>query len=310
MSQLYNPVLKKRKGISVVMATYNGEKYLAKQLDSILKQTLVPDEIVICDDKSTDSTVDILKQYSEHLLLRFYVNDKKLGVIENFKKAVSLANPENYIALSDQDDIWLPDKLAASANLLASIENDSSPAFVYSDLVVIDENDQIVYPSLWNEVGFDKYRHNFNTLIFGNFVTGCTVMLNKQMSRHFIQMPSNIMMHDAWIGLIGFTFGKAASLNTSFTYYRKHARNTAFLPSLKATILHKLVRNIRQLFSSNDFLEEQIQLADIFLNQYRQQLSKQQQQHIKKLLSLKRKPFFFKKIVFESVFFSYWTKRF
>ena len=124
--------------ISVAMATYNGEKYLEEQLDSILSQSLLPSEIIVCDDQSTDGTRKILDKYQQKGLLTYFVNHKRLGFIGNFKRAVSLTSPDHYIALSDQDDIWLPGKIQAAAELLLKVEVGQRPAMVYSDLILVD----------------------------------------------------------------------------------------------------------------------------------------------------------------------------
>ena len=92
--------------ISIAMATYNGEKYLAEQLDSILAQTVQDFELIVCDDCSSDSTAEILSRYAEKdSRIKIFVNEKNLGFVKNFEKAVSLCSGE-YIALSDQDDVW------------------------------------------------------------------------------------------------------------------------------------------------------------------------------------------------------------
>jgi glycosyltransferase involved in cell wall biosynthesis len=295
--------------ISVIMATYNGGKYLDKQLRSIFEQTVPPNEVIVCDDCSTDNTVQILERYAQQYQLRYYINHKRLGVIDNFKKALSLSHHGNYIALADQDDIWLPRKLEESARLLTQIDQATVPAFVYSDLAVIDANDRLLYASFWEETGFNKYKHSFKTLIFGNYVTGCTVVFNSYMTDHFLQMPSGIMMHDAWIGLIGFTFGRSACLQTPFIHYRRHATNTAFLTISKGSVQQNIVKILRRLFCKDTFLEEQIQLVTAFMNQYKTLLSATQIKYMKLLMQLKGKPFFYKKIVFELVFLNQWTKR-
>ena len=104
--------------ISVVMATYNGEKYLDQQIRSILNQTCKPDEFIVCDDNSSDGTITILEKYRQLSQLSYVVNTSRLGVINNFVKAVSLAAAGNYISLADQDDEWMPDKLEKCAALL------------------------------------------------------------------------------------------------------------------------------------------------------------------------------------------------
>src|ERR1700761_6388216 len=109
------------------MATYNGQRYLEQQILSILNQTLKPDEFIVCDDGSTDGTIAILEKFAQQNKLRYIINDRQLGLVANFKKAVSLANNESYIALSDQDDVWLPEKLEKSVALLQQIDEPEVP---------------------------------------------------------------------------------------------------------------------------------------------------------------------------------------
>lgn len=109
--------------ISVAMTTFNGERYLREQLDSIYSQTRVPDEVVVVDDCSVDNTSTILQEYHQSKGLTDFVNDKNLGVNKNFEKAISLCTGD-YIAISDQDDIWFKNKLELSYLKLKEIEND------------------------------------------------------------------------------------------------------------------------------------------------------------------------------------------
>ena len=101
--------------ISLAMPTYNGSKFLRKQLDSIYEQTLIPDEIVVVDDCSTDNTRDILEEYKMTRGLKYYVNEKNLGYNKNYVKAIMLCNGD-YILLCDQDDVWLPNKVEKCYN--------------------------------------------------------------------------------------------------------------------------------------------------------------------------------------------------
>ena len=97
--------------ISIVMATYNGAKFLQAQLDSIAEQSFFPMELVICDDASTDETVKIINAHSLAPIIKLVINTQNLGVVPSFKKAASLCHSENYIAFCDQDDIWHKNKL-------------------------------------------------------------------------------------------------------------------------------------------------------------------------------------------------------
>ena len=133
--------------VSIAMATYNGEKYLRKQLESIYNQTYKNIEFIVCDDRSSDKTVKILQEYQNKYGLKFFINEQNLGFVKNFEKAASLCTGE-YIAFADQDDVWLPDKIEI---LLSEIGNNS---LICSDAKLIDENNNQVAESLVKNLNF------------------------------------------------------------------------------------------------------------------------------------------------------------
>lgn len=288
--------------ISVAMTTYNGEKYLDQQIQSILNQTLAPDEIIVCDDGSTDSTVTILKRYSDQKKLIYYVNDRQLGLIDNFKKAVSLAKKTNCIALSDQDDEWLPDKLCKSAALMESIDN-MLPGMVHTDLMLVDSNQILLNRSFRNELGQDKYQHNLQTLLFGNFVTGCTILMNPLLREFFVTMPNDLLFHDAWIALIAFTFGEVKESREALIKYRKHNNNLSIAANTKPRNRYR--STIKQILTAlngkDDFLSEQINLIARFYEQHSDQMPIGKQRYFSQFLELKNKPYLYKKLAFRSM---------
>ena len=239
--------------VSVAMATYNGEKYLEEQLDSILSQTLKPSEIIVCDDQSTDGTREILDRYQQRGLIKYFVNEKRLGFIGNFKRAVSLSSSDNYIALSDQDDIWLPGKIQAAADLLLKIEGAKRPAMVYSDLVLVDEEKNLLNKSFRNELGQGGYTHCLETLLFGSFVNGCTMLMDPTMRNYFSSIPEDgALNHDTWMTLIAYTFGEVAVVPDSLILYRRHRNNATDVGNFKkmgrfsrlwAEVLHSFKTN-------------------------------------------------------------------
>lgn len=298
------------KQISVVMATYNGALYIEEQLASILAQTLTPTEIIICDDLSTDSTVSILERLAKQdVSIKYFVNEQRLGVIENFKKAVSLTSGIGYIALADQDDIWMPDKLEKLCKILSHIDTGQLPAMVYSDLIVINSEGHVVNNSFWNELGQDGYTHCFETLLFGNFVTGCTILMNEHMKKHFAEMPPHVLMHDAWIALIAFSFGKVTTIREPLVKYRRHNTNAAFLPTYrKRNIVKKLTDHVRLLFTKNNYLADQFQLVQLFMDAYENLLTEKQAARVALFLSLQNRSYLRKKIMFRSFFKEHWLR--
>jgi glycosyltransferase involved in cell wall biosynthesis len=297
--------------ISVVMTTYNGDRFLVQQIESILAQTLRPAEIIICDDCSIDTTQDILRRYAGNHGIRYYINDRRLGVIENFKKAVSLSAPDNYIALCDQDDVWLPDKLEVSTAKLATIDDGNTPAMTYSNLTVVDENGRILNPSLNNSLGFDKFEHCLTTLVFSNFVLGCTVLMNPAMRRLFSDIPDHGgFYHDAWISMIGFSFGKAISLPGSYVLYRQHAHNVTFSHHKDTRRYERILKHVKNIFTNRDYLVDRMALLKEFQKAYAPLLTEQQLKEMQSVLDLEHVSYLKKKVAFEKAFKGKWINRF
>jgi glycosyltransferase involved in cell wall biosynthesis len=296
--------------VSVVMATYNGGKYIEEQLDSILNQSLVPSELIICDDLSSDNTVAILEEYQKKGLLRYSINERRLGYVGNFKRAVSLASAQNYVALSDQDDIWLPQKLESAMRVMLELEEGSKPAMVYSDLILVDENKRLLNPSFRNELGQDAYSHCLNTLLFGGFVNGCTMLVNPQMRRYFDTIPeSGILNHDTWISLIAFTFGRAGMDPKAHIQYRRHSHNATDLIGFKRKSRYqRLKKEIISAFRKNDLFEKELTSVSVFYDYFHDKLSDDQKKLIERFLKLSGRSYLEKKIGLRWFFRGKWKK--
>lgn len=290
------------------MATYNGEKYLEEQLDSILSQTLKPSEFIICDDQSTDGTGAILEKYQHKGLLRYYINKSRLGFVGNFKRAVSLTSPNNYVALSDQDDIWLPGKLEAAADKMLETEDGLRPAMVYSDLILVDQDKNLLNPSFRNELGQDVYMHCPETLLFGGFVNGCTMLMNPAMRNYFETIPNHAKEnHDTWISLIAYTFGQAGIVPSSQIQYRRHRDNASDLHDFsKKSRFGRLKAEVLRAFKKNDLFEEQISFVNDFYDTFHQELNPDQKRLISRFLKLKGRTYIGKKIALRMFFRGKW----
>jgi len=288
--------------ISVVMATYNGEQYLKEQIDSILSQTLAPQELIVCDDCSTDGTVAILEQYQQRRLLTYIINEKRLGLIGNFKKAVALASQDNCVALSDQDDIWLPDKLMSSAALLEQMDN-NVPCLVHTDLTLIDGQNTVLNNSFKDELAQNGYKHNLQTLLFANFVTGCTVLMNPKLRYSFAHMPDDIKFHDAWIALFASAFGAVAEISAPMVRYRKHENNVSIAVNTKPRNRYRSTAEelLKAIKGQDDFLRLQFQTARRFYKQYSSSMAPGVKGHFEQFLKLEQKPYLFKKLAFRKV---------
>jgi len=285
------------RNISVILATYNGSKYIVKQLDSILSQTVPPDEIIICDDISTDETVSLLQSYLHDSRIKLFVNDKRLGVVNNFKKAAKLVTRYNLLAFADQDDIWTPEKLYKLANAMKLIDDGIAPALVYSDLTVIDKNDAVTASSFWDQQKIRSEKIKLATILYGNVVTGCTMLINYPMAEEFFLFQNDQYFHDEWLGLIAYSFGHVKILNETLVLYRQHESNVTFSEEYKPLgLVDKMKDDLNYLLGKKKFLSRQFAFAKEFLSKYQHRLNEQQIQVIENFISQENKNYFFQRL--------------
>jgi glycosyltransferase involved in cell wall biosynthesis len=297
--------------IAVLMATYNGALYLNEQIDSILNQTLPPTTIIVSDDGSDDDTITILEKYAAEKKIKFIKNDARRGVVGNFINCLHQLPAGYYFALSDQDDIWHPGKLEESFHALQKIEHKDQPCMVYSDLCLIDAQKNIINRSFRNELGHHKYKHCLETLLFGNFVLGCTTLCNYSLKDHIIGMPIHPSFnHDAWMALVSYTFGQTYSIDKALVDYRQHSSNVTIRTHTKKTVLNRYINHVIQLFTKNDFLEDRFPIVDLFYSQYKSSMASQKRMHFENFIGLQNKSYLSKKIAFETAFYKHWTNRF
>lgn len=208
------------------MATYNGRRYVAKQVESILNQSFQDFRLIISDDCSTDSTLKILEEYEKKdYRIEIYSQGKNIGIISNFEFLISKVRSE-YFMFADQDDIWEPTKIEKT---LKKLEEDNLD-LVYTDLSVVDSRLKPIASSYWNLKGLDyriKKYNNFKSLYLNNFITGCTMLVKSKWINEFIPFPKNskYILHDYWIALIVSQNGKIGYLDETTVKYRQHNNN-------------------------------------------------------------------------------------
>lgn len=211
--------------ISVAMCTHNGAPYLQEQLDTVAAQTRQPFELVVCDDRSSDSTLDMLQAFAQRAAFPVYVyeNASQLGSTQNFDKAIRLCQGE-YIALSDQDDRWKPEKLAHMGNML---DNDPNAGMVFSDATLINSDSQPTGGTLWNSIKFtQRVRAIFETdpssiLLERHVVTGATMIFRRSLLDHFKNIPAS-WVHDGWITWMSVLWAPPLFSQEALTEYRVH----------------------------------------------------------------------------------------
>jgi glycosyltransferase involved in cell wall biosynthesis len=207
--------------ISVCIATFNGERYIKEQLDSILIQIDSQDEVVVCDDGSSDSTLFIVNNFND-ARIRVFENLDRLGYVANFEKALTLSVGD-YIFLSDQDDIWLPGRVAEMMN---SINGNSNALLVASNFDLIDE---VGIPA--GEFRRLKPARQFAFINIGLIFLGrmpyygCTFLFRRKILDYCLPIPAHIESHDIWIALIANLFGGVVNIPGATLMHRIHSRN-------------------------------------------------------------------------------------
>jgi len=255
--------------ISIAMCTYNGQQFLQRQLDSFVTQTSPPQELVVCDDGSTDDTLAIVARFAERaeFPVRIFRNSRNLGPAKNFEQAISLCNGD-LIALSDQDDQWYPGKLAEFQRFF---ERFPEALVAFSDADLIDERSVPLQKKLWRSVRFSHSASSphVDTSIFAvllklnHVATGATMVFRSQFRNQFIPIPAS-WLHDAWIVWLAAFYGRAGLVSGAQICYRIHPKQqvglnptsmTARLAHARQNALKDYRLLIRQLEEFKDYLE-------------------------------------------------------
>jgi len=222
--------------ISVAMCTYNGARYVREQLESIAQQSRLPDELIVCDDGSTDLTTEIVQRFTATagFPVRLCVNDQNLGSTRNFEQAISLCSGE-LIALSDQDDVWKPEKLEL---LEAEFAKRPDVGLVFADAEIVDKELQSVDHQMWNAVGFRKKEKEqikkgraLDVLLPGWSVTGATIAFRSKFRDLILPIPTGLpMIHDGWIALMVAAVSEIAYVDKPLIFYRQHSEQQIGAP--------------------------------------------------------------------------------
>lgn len=208
--------------VAVLMSTYNGEKYLRTQLDSILNQVGVDLKIYIRDDKSSDSTPSILKEYSDKYdNIIWYSGTTNKGACGSFLELMSQKREEEYYALADQDDIWDHDKLISAITMMKNYP-DNIPLLYHSNLRIVDCDGTFLRNShVKPMISGAKYSYLSDV-----FVTGCTAVYNKELSNYAVEIkPTVFSMHDTWLYIVASMMGMCIYDFTPHINYRQHSKN-------------------------------------------------------------------------------------
>jgi glycosyltransferase involved in cell wall biosynthesis len=275
--------------IDVVMATYNGDRFLSQQLDSIFSQSWRNIRVLVSDDGSSDGTLQILSQYAKQFpgQLLFEQNQIRLGPIGNFA-ALMKTSSAAYVAFCDQDDIWRPDKLARCMAPMLHIEaakGGSTPVLIYTDMKLTSSDGAIQSESHWKKAGVYPQGASFRNLLAQNLVTGCTMMANRALIDLAASMPvSRVVMHDYWLALIASAFGVLHPIQQQTVLYRQHDMNAVGAGGALST--RQRLRRLRKDPALENWLRKAGIQAEAFLEMFGSKLSQTDQSALRAMAGL------------------------
>ena len=230
--------------LSIALATYNGARYLGEQLESFVRQRRPPDELVVCDDASTDDTPAILRDFEKHapFPVRIEVNPERLGGVGNFTRAISLCSGDA-ILLSDQDDVWLPEKVAA---LESSLAGAPGATLAFGDTSLVDGALRPLGHTGFDSLGLRggalakiEAGHVLEALLRFNVVTGAAMAFRAEL-RDLALPVGRGWVHDEWIAAIASAVGSVVVIDRPLILYRQHDHQQIGLP--KRGFLEKVDR--------------------------------------------------------------------
>lgn len=294
--------------VNIIMATYNGEQYLKEQIDSILNSVYTDWNLLICDDGSTDDTIEIITdyviRYSDRIFL--YKNLKRLNAAQNFLQGLQLMNGQTdkqkgrkewnrcssnqtgYFMFCDQDDIWMPDKIERTLNCARELERKygkDQPILVCTDAMVVDENKKVIHPSFYRFNKLNQQKSDLAHLLMENKCIGCTMMINRRLADYIQELPKQVRYHDWWFALLAASFGHIAYIGKPTMQYRQHGKNVVGTKRFSGYVFSR-ISNIKK--QKTSLLDTQKQ-AEEFLRLYEEELNEQKKILIQKFAFLHKK---------------------
>lgn len=265
--------------ISVALCTHNGARFLREQVRSICLQTLPPVEIVLSDDASSDGSVDVVRaavaecaaERPQHpVALRIFENRPALRVVKNFEQAIGACTSE-LIALSDQDDIWLPERLAQMVPLF---EADPSLLLLHTDARLVDAERRDIGDTLFHalevtpsEIERIHGGNAFEVFLRRNLVTGATTVFRRSLLEHALPLPVE-WVHDEWLGIIAAAIGRVDAIERPLIDYRQHggnqigARRDTFQEKVRKALASRGDTHIQRAFKAELLLDRLVSLGD------------------------------------------------
>jgi glycosyltransferase involved in cell wall biosynthesis len=264
--------------VDIILAVHNGEEFIEEQIQSILKQTHINWRLIVRDEASSDSTLNIVERYAQKYEDKIfsYHDNRKRGACQNFAKGLELSTA-NYIMFADCDDYWLPDKIGATLKKMKAMESKHGrdiPMLVFTDLKVVDIKLNVINDSFWDYQNLDPENgKKLNKLLIYNVITGCTMMINRRLKELAVPIPKEAVMHDNWLGMVASAFGKIEYISTPTILYRQHGKNDSGARKYDyAYVIKKALQYMQG--DRSIFVKGEQDQAALFLQRYKDFLDK------------------------------------
>jgi len=275
--------------VSVLLATYNGEKYIAGQIESLLFQTFRDFKLFIRDDRSTDSTYSIITKFASENPGRISAEQNEIntgGTKHNFLKMM-IDHKDDYIMLCDQDDVWLPDKIEKSLKMIKTLEDKhgrDTPLLVHTDLKVVNDDLDVISSSYEKMSNKDFRKTSLNSTVTMNNAAGCTIIYNRALGNLIRAKPGFIVMHDWWLTLTAAAFGKIGVISEPTVLYRQHDDNSKGAKKvLSPGYILFVLKNIKTMAS---MINDSYKQAGSFLETFKDKLTGDQLELLKAYASI------------------------
>ena len=250
--------------VTILLSTYNGEKYLEEQLNSLFLQKEVDFNVLVRDDGSTDNTLKILNNYKNNYLNFDYYLGKNIGPCKSFLDLICKSGDSDYYAFCDQDDVWDDDKLIIAIKKLKELDN-SKPLLYHSNLRVTDKNLNFIRLS---HIKYREQKNKYSALI-ENLATGCTVVFNRKAKEYIInKIPDYCIMHDYWLYLVCKFFGETIYDFEPHLSYRQHDKNTIGTYSKKNISYIKKITNNLINYKKEKYIENVKSFYKVFFDKF------------------------------------------
>lgn len=298
--------------VNIIMSTYNGERFIKEQIDSILASDYESWRLFICDDCSSDSTVSIVEEYVNKYPDKIYLhfNNKNMGSTKNFLRTIlSLSGnecsmedrpfkpfPAEYYMCCDQDDVWTRDKINMTLRHMKYLEEkhgEKTPVLVFTDAVLVDEKLNYIKSSFFKTNRLNTKKTDLAHMLIENKCIGCTTMFNAALTGYLTVPEDGIRYHDWWLALIASSFGVVDYLPLPTLLYRQHSSNQVGQTDFKGYVRNR----IEGLSEQKKVIKKTIRQARLFYRTYGKQLDKKKRRIVADFAGIYRKNFIVRRIM-------------